>query len=333
VVRSDGSPARLAAERCESAPRRAWYLLDEPTGPGDTAFVVVMNPFAEDASFDLSVKTEQRTIAPSSLSPYVLRARSSVAFRMNDIALEGPGEQTVAVKIVPRIGRVIAGGLVQSVSGIRAEAGGAVPARALTIPAGGYGAPVDLVLWNPGAFKALVSVIASGRKGQSVATGPNEIALAPGEVRTLGLSGLSGAGLIVRSDNRQPISAELRVAGPAGDQAAATGSPSPARTWLVLPPLPPTGGRSFVVLQNPGHSAARATIQLLGPSGAVSAPRLTAVTVPPGRTISVPLAPAVGTRALTAVVRAEGGTIVAGSASYSSGGAAYAAMLALPMKE
>src|SRR5207245_2780430 len=105
VIRSDQSPPGVAAERCESSPRPTWYLLDEPTGPGDTSFVIVMNPFAEDAAFDLAARTESRTIAPGSLRPYVLRARSSVAVRLNDIALQAPGERTVNASVVARRGR------------------------------------------------------------------------------------------------------------------------------------------------------------------------------------------------------------------------------------
>ena len=72
----------------------------------------------------------------------------------------------------------------------------------------------------------------------------------------------------------------------------------------------------------------RLAVQLLGPNGVVPAPRLSAISLPPGRTISVALS--AGSGPLSMVVRAQGGTVVAGTASYPSGGG-YAAMLALPM--
>jgi len=83
------------------------------------------------------------------------------------------------------------------------------------------------------------------------------------------------------------------------------------------------------VLQNPGRSGLQLAVQLLGQNGVVPAPRLSAISLPPGRTISVTIA-ALGSRPLTVVVRAQGGTVVAGTASYPAGGG-YAAMLALPM--
>ncbi len=327
VIVSDQSPQAVAAERCESSPRRTWYLLDQPTGPGDTSIVVVMNPFAEDAAFDVMARTETRTIAPGSLRPYVLPARSSAAFRLNDIALEGPGEQTVAVTVVQRVGRVIAGGVALSARGLRLE-GGAVLSRVTDIPAGGYAGTAELILANPGTTRADLSVIGSGRTGQRVVSGPDGISLAAGEVRTIDVKGLT-LGAVVQSDNRQPICAVLRVAGPRGDEATVTGTPGAARAWLVLPALTPKGGRSLLVLQNPGRSGLRLAIQLLGPSGAVPAPRLSAISLPPGRTISVAI-PVFASRPLTVVVRAQGGTVVAGTASYPAGGG-YAAMLALPM--
>ena len=327
VIVSSQSPQAVAAERCEPSPRRTWYLLDQPTGPGDTSFVVVMNPFAEDAAFDLAARTETRTIAPGSLRPYVLAARSSVAFRLNDIALEGPGEQTVAVTVVQRVGRVIAGGVELSARGLRVE-GGAVLSRVTDIAAGGYAGTPQLILANPGATRADLSVIGSGRTGQRVVSGPDGISLAAGEVRTIDLKGLT-LGAVVQSDNHQPVCVVLRVAGPRGDEATVTGTPAASRAWLVLPALTPKGGRSLLVLQNPGRSGLRLAVQLLGPSGVVPAPRLSAISLPPGRTISVVI-PVSASRPLTAVVRAQGGTVVAGAASYPAGGG-YAAMLALPM--
>jgi hypothetical protein len=99
--------------------------------------------------------------------------------------------------------------------------------------------------------------------------------------------------------------------------------------WLVMPSVPPSGGTQFVVLENPGRLDALVSFAVIGGrSGAA----LAAVTVPAGRTVAIALAPAVGKRAVSVLVRATGGTIVASSVSYSSGGKGYAATLALPMK-
>src|SRR3989442_11391670 len=131
---------------------------DAQTGHGETSYVVVMNPFAEDAAFDVVARTENRTIAPGSLSPYVLPARSSVAFRLNDIALEGPADHTVTVQVTQRIGRVIAEGVAVSPRGLRAQAG-AVPSLITDIPAARYGGLAQFLLSNTGDNPAELPVI------------------------------------------------------------------------------------------------------------------------------------------------------------------------------
>lgn len=329
IIRSS-SPTGTAAERCEPAARRTWYVLDEPTGPGDTTFLVVMNPFAQDASFDVVVRTELRTIAPGALRPYVLPAHSSVAFRLNDIALEGPGESTVTVEVDQRIGRVVAGGLVQTPDGIRAEAGSDTPSKSSAIPAGGYAGAAQLILYNPGQDRAEVTVVSSGRTGQKLASGPNQISLAPGEVKTVPMEGLPGAAVLVQSDNGQSIISALRLTGAGGDEATVSGVAVPSRAWLALPALSPSGGRSILVLQNPGRTSDRIDVQLIGANGTVPAPRLRAVLIPPGRTISLVLPG--GGKPVSALVRATRGTVVVGTAANPGGGAAYAASLGVQIR-
>jgi Family of unknown function (DUF5719) len=333
AVLSSDSPSGLAAERCEAGPRRTAFLLDEPTGAGDTAYLVVMNPFAADAAFDVVIRTEQRTIPPGPLSPYVLKGRTSVAIRLNDFALEGPGEQTVTAQVTEQIGRVVVGELVQSFGGIRAEAGGAEPARTIILPAGGFVGQPDLILFNPQRDRADVSVTSSGKTGQRVVSGPEPISLAPGEVKTVGFAEFEGAGAEVRSDNKEPVVATLRVTGPQGDPATVVGTAAGAGSWLVMPCAPPEGGKSFLVLQNPGHTDLRLSVQLIGTDGAVPAPRLSFVLLPAGRTITIGLSGPAKGRPVSALVRAESGTFVAGGASYARGGAGYGVTIGLPMKE
>jgi hypothetical protein len=332
VVRSD-SPAGVAAERCEAAPRHTWFLLDQPTGPDDSSFVVVMNPFSADAAFDLVMRTEQRKIAPGALSPFVLKARSSVAIRVNDFALEGPGEQTVTVEVTQRIGRVVAGGLVRSAGGIRAETGGAQPAQATIFPAAGFVGQPDVILFNPQADPADVSVLSSGRTGQRVVSGATSVSLGADQVKTLAFADFPGSGTVVRSDNKEPVVATLRVTGPQGDPATVVGAVDPARSWLVMPSTPPAGGKSFLVIQNPARTGLRLSVQLIGPDGLVETSRFSAVLVPPGKTTSLALAGLAKGGPLTAVVRGEGGTFVAAMASYGRSGVGYAVTLGLPMKE
>jgi hypothetical protein len=331
VVRAGGPSAPVAAARCGVGPARAWYLLDQSTGRNESAFVTVMNPFAEEASFDVVISTERRDVRPKPLSPFVLRAHHSVAIRVNDHVLKGPGERTVAVLILPRIGRVIAGGLVISDEGLRGEGAVSFPRTQAIVPAAGYSGPAELVIMNPAATPADLLVVSEGPTAQRPVAGPGGITLAPGRVRTLDVEELPDAGVAVEATEDAAVAAAMRLTAQ-GDVATIAGTARGSRSWLVLPTLPPSGGRSFLALENSGRDPASATIRLFGPNGPVAA-GLASISVPPGRTVTVPIPTTIEETPLSAIVTVNGGTLVASGASYSRGESGYAATLGIPMKE
>jgi len=328
VVASDGS-SRLAAERCLGSAHRNWFLPDESAAAGETATLVVMNPYAEVAEFDVTLLTEQRTVRPGSLSPYVVPANTSVGLLLTDFLLQGQGEATLAVQVTVRIGRVIPGGLVSSSRSLRAEPGTPAIASRWVIPVGGSSGSSDLVIFNPGKSRADLSVIGQGTSSQRVASGPNGFSVPGGAVQTFSISGFASAGMLVESTNRLPVAVALRMNGLGSDQATMSGTPSALQRWLVLPTAPPTGGRTLLLLENPGGSAVRVSVALLGPDGSIAARGLAAISVPAGRTVQVVL-PSVKTTSPAAVVVATGGGVVAGSASLSGGGSGFAATMGLP---
>src|SRR5262245_16744284 len=111
----------IAAERCVDAPQRTWLIPDASTGPEESAYLVVMNPFDVNAEFDVVFRTEDRQIQPGPLSPDVLRPGRSIAIRVNAFALAGPRERTVTAEVRPIMGRVVAGGVGTQGDALRAE--------------------------------------------------------------------------------------------------------------------------------------------------------------------------------------------------------------------
>jgi hypothetical protein len=331
VLRAGGPSAPVAAARCAGGPARAWYLLDQSTGREESSFVTVMNPFAEEASFDVVITTERRDVRPKPLSPFVLRAHHSVAIRVNDHVLKGPGERTVAVLVLPRIGRVVAGGLVISDEGIRAEGAVSFPRARAIVPAAAYSGPGELLVMNPSAAPADLLAVSEGPTAQRPVGGPGGISLAPGGVRTLEVEELPDAGVAVVATEGAAVAAAMRLTAK-GDLATIAGAARGSRSWLVLPTLPPSGGQSFLALENSGRDPARATIRLLGPNGPVAA-RLASISVPAGRTVTVSIPTTIEETPLSAIVTVAGGTLVASGASYSRAGSGYAATLGIPMKE
>jgi hypothetical protein len=329
AILATGSRSGLAAERCEQAAHRNWSVLDVPTATDQASYLVVMNPFDAPAEFDVVLRTEKREVAAGALSPYVLAPQHSVGIRLNDFLLQDPDEESLIARVIQRMGRVIAGGLELSAAGIRAEVGIPAPGTRWLLPGGGDTGTRDLVVLNNGRSRADLSAVAEGATVQRLVSGPEGFSVGPGEVKTFQPERVKDSGLLVAASNDQPILAALRLGGPAGDSATLIGSSTTSMRWLVLPVLPPSDGRSFLLVQNPGREHVTVTFQLIGSDG--PAAPLRQRTILSGRTIRITLPSQVG-RPVSVLVSARGGTIVAAAASYSLDRTGYAATLGLPMK-
>jgi hypothetical protein len=329
VIRSRGPDPGTAATRCAAAPRSSWFLPDALTGRGQTAVLVVMNPFAETAQFDVSIRTEKRPISPGLLTPFVIEPGTSVGLRLNRYALQGPGERTVGVRVTVRTGRVVAAGVGVSPEGLRAELGASPLLLRIALPAGGYEGTASLALSNPGTTRSQLVLISQAGSGQRVVSGAEGLSVAAGGVRTVQLEDFGGAAA-VDSTNDRPLAAVLRLAGTSGDLATIGGG-APAPRWLVLPTLPPDGGQALLVLQNPGRKTADVSIRFIAPTGPVAAPGVAHRIIQPGRAFRLDLSKALGDQPISVVVVATGGSIVAGSSSYPADGSGYASTLGLPI--
>jgi len=331
VVQTGAQPPSTAASRCEASPSSRWFITDANTARGDTATVVVMNPFAQPAVFDVVIRTDKRPpVRPGSLTPLVLPARTSTAIQLGDFVLQAPAERLVAADLAVQSGRIIAGGVVDSDAGLRAETAARTSSTRWILPAALYAGPTTLTLMNPGSRRADVTILAQSGSVQRVLSGVGGVSLAAQSIRALDLDA-TGAGLVVRSTNGVPVVAARRVVGERGDVATIDGSPQDHRTWMVLPTSPPTGGHTYLILENPGTTSASVTVRLLGKGGEVSSPSLGVLVVPAARTIVVDLFGQVRLKPITVIVSASTGTVVAASASYAAGGGGYASTLGLPV--
>jgi hypothetical protein len=320
----------LAGERCVPASRRTWFLPDQPTGRDEQAYAVVMNPFSTPAQFNVVIRTERRTINPSSLSPAVLPPRSSMGIRLNDYALESPGQTTVTTQVIQQIGRVVAGSFAVTPGSLRDEAG--LPSLELrwVVPGTDRSQSSNLPLMNPGGVRTDVTVIRQGSTVQEVLSGEDGLSLAPGFVSTFVAEHMGGAGLFVESTNHGRIATAAILNGPGADTATMDGTNDPARAWLVLPTLPAGGGKGVLILQNPGRAPVDVSIAAIGANGRLELPGNGQRTIPAGRTVLVPLETVSGVP-VTAIVTAKSGTFVAAGASYEGDGAGFAATLGVPM--
>ena len=331
VVSGGPDDPAIASSECRGSSRESWFLLDQPTGRSETAYTVVMNPFFAPAEFDVVIRTPRRTVRPSVLTPYVLGPRRSVAIKVNSYALEAPGEETVTVEVNQRIGRVVAGSVGVVPDGIRAEAGVAGQKRWL-IPALAS-EPSTLLLVNPGALRASVSVVAEERASEQPLFEGKQLRIPPGGVVGEDLGNVDNAGSVVESNNGRQLTVAAVVEPEDSDSAAVGGVLRAGERWLVLPGTPPDGGREVLILQNPARTEAAVGLSFIGQAGPFVRPGVGSVRVPGGRTVEIEMPTESQGEPVTAGVEAETGTVVAAQASYSSDETGYASSAGVPMRE
>lgn len=329
LTATSADPPAIAAQRCAGAPHAEWFLLDAPTARDQTAYVVVMNPFAAAAAVDVVLRTEERVVAPGTLTPLVVPAGRSIGIRLNDFVILGFGERTLAVQVVPKVGRVVVGGLDVSPGSVRSEIGLPSPQIAWSFAARGS-EEWTVPSRSPGPVAAQLSFIAQNSAGQRLLPDMSDISFGPEGVRTFALDVETQEGALVRSVNGRPILATARIAGSGDDGVTINGAARSYRRWLVLPALPPTGGKASLVVSNPGLEPARIAVELLGQAGPVPSRELEALAVPPGATRAWQLPLDDQGFPVSALVRSSGASIVAGS-SGSVGEDGYAATLGVPL--
>lgn len=318
VVVSSGRSPDAAAARCVVPSRQPWWVPDVSTPTGTTARLVVMNPFATTAAYDVTLRTETRSIRPGPFTPGVLAPYTSATILVNTYALLGPGEHTVSAEVTARVGRVAVGSILVSARGLRAEPAIDVPAARWVLPAAGYAGAGELAVVNPRRTKAAFLVESQGAQQQ---TGVGAAQTIGGQsVRTVEVGGLLDAGTLVTVAQRAQLAMSLRVAGAGGGLGEVDGTSHPGRRWVVPTVVPPPGGSQSLVLQNPGSTEARVTVSLLGSGGPLPAPA--PVVVPAGRTVVVHLEQTSGGAPVAAVVLASR-PIAAGMSGVSLGGRGF----------
>ena len=333
LAHAGGDETGVAAEPCAPAAADRWLLPDGVTETeDDEAYLVVMNPFAREAVFSVTLLGRREPVQHSSTTDVALKPFRSTAFRLGEIV---SGEPTVAAIVDVSVGRVAAASLgVTASGGIRSALGypGTPPAD-LTFPGGNDAGRTQLPMMNASAAEQVErasidgEILAEGQPPQGFA-GLAESTLPPMSARTFPATTSVPSSIQLRVSGEQ-MAAVRRTFGTSSDQAAVTGA-EPAASWVVLPTVAGSPSHPGLVLANPGTEPAEVTLSFLSPGP----DQQVMVTVPPRSTAKVPeqflgVAPEVGVLA-----RASSGTFVPASASYSfgvEGFAGYAVALGIPI--
>ena len=142
VTQGGGGEVGVGAEPCAPATSPTWFAPDGTTEQGEDAYLVVMNPFAVDAVFDVVLLTPKREpIRNSELTDHVLRPGKSVAFRLNAF---DEGDPAVGAEVDVSLGRVAVSSMgITRDGGIRDVIGSVETGPRAYLPVGGRCGTVD----------------------------------------------------------------------------------------------------------------------------------------------------------------------------------------------
>ena len=201
VMAPDGG---IAAEPCASSPGASWHVTEASTLRGETAYLVVHNPFAAQAVVDVILTTaDERATRPGRLQGVVLGPLDARAFELNHFEL---GEKALAAEVVAPQGRVAVASVVVSPGGVRSSLAVPGPATQWFFP--GAGAETEFVVRALPDQDAPIGAEFQTEQGPVPALDLEVVSA--GTAQSFGFV-LPDAGLVVRSDGLPEMVAGRRM--------------------------------------------------------------------------------------------------------------------------
>jgi hypothetical protein len=278
VVGSDD----VAIGPCATGPASSWHFAAGTTERGTQLWLALFNPFGDDAIVDLDFLTDSGFLAPGDLQGLVVPRRTRVLVPVHDTVRR---QASVATQVRTRTGRVVAEqASVREADpkGLAVSLGTPELASRWSFPAGAVGGADVVVVANPGASPARVTV--SVRLDGDATLAP-QVVVVPSRATVavdVGTRVPAGLGAWVEVDaHGARVVAEQTVTRPPIGLATSLGVESPARRWAFATGRTARESADVVVVTNPGRSPARVTLHLLR-AGTDDSP-VPAVRLAPGR--------------------------------------------------
>lgn len=317
VAQGGGGEIGVGAEPCAPSAARTWFAPDGTTEQGQDAYLVVMNPFAVDAVFNVVLLTSRRApIRNAKLTDRVLRPGRSVAFRLNAYA---EGDPAVGAEVDVSLGRVAVSSLgISRDGGIRSVIGSTGATSQVDLPAGsGAGQSTLAVMVPGGAPLRFGATLVSGDEpvpaGGLTASGQNP---ASADAYPVTISGASSIDVVAQGSTG--FAATERSIGVGNDDAATGGALSPTSDWVVVPAIAGEPARPGLVLVDPGNAPVTVTLHALAPQGQTPPPDVT-LTIAAGSVVRAPSGFLAQVDQAAIEVHSEGGDVIAMAASTSLG--------------
>lgn len=310
------------AETCAPSASKTWFTTDNTTQQGEEADLIVMNPFAAAAVFDVVLYTANRApIHSLRWTDLTLRSDQSQVLRLNDRALN---EEGVMAEVDVTTGRVAAASLgITEAGGIRSAIGSPHSVTHTYLPVSSGTGQSQLVVGVPGDRGVRLSGTLMSKRA------PVPVAQLVGAEQTGGHTGVypvisdgpAAVDLQTRGGGR--LVAGLRSRGVGNDSASTAGAAEPSSWWVVTPTVAGHPSAPGIVLVNPASTAAHATLHLITHAGEEPDADVV-VTIPAGGTAGAPAGFLASAPDASVLVSTDGAALVAMGSSTSLGAEGHA---------
>ncbi len=323
-----GAGRGAAASRCSAQPASRWLFASGSTSRGDDHYLLISNPFREEAVVQVRLLAGDKEVVPARLKDLVIRSFSQASVYISDYLQEEPNfgidvEASRGRVVVSRYSNVTSGGG----NGISLDLGVRKGSNEWIFAAGLV--PTDgeetILVVNPGTREALVGVVFMTDGERSAPPELSEVPVPAGRQVAIKVSDHlprgTSYGVQLTSTNDVAVVAERRTAGVVESNRSyesVLGVTAPARRWAV-PAGSPSGGVATLSLVNTGQNPTQVKVTLLTEGGEAIPPELASLTVEPGRKLVVDITPYLGGNLATAVVEADAPVLAVESQSFLGG--------------
>jgi hypothetical protein len=308
----------FASSECSPQPWDRWYFASASTVRGEDHYLLVANPFREEAVVKVRLLMPDKDVVPARLKDLVVPTLSQTAVYLPDYYVENPSfgvelTATTGRVIVSRYSAVNRGG----VRGLSLDLGVREPAANWHFAGGEVpqNGEEELILVNPGDREALVEITFPTDSDQVAPQDLSELPVEGGRQVTVDVSDHlprgTKHGVVVTSSNSVPLVVERRITAPVEGGRGIDmvfGVPRASQRWVV-PVGSDVGGFSSLAITNPGGGEATVRVSLISDDGPARPPELAALTVEAGRRETVDLTNLLRREMATAVVEATNGAI------------------------
>lgn len=250
------TPVSRAAESCADIPTGQAFLSGGSTASGATFAVQLLNPYAGEASVDLTVTTEAGIESDDRFDAVIVPALSTITLDLTAII---PGREEISVNLETTRGSALAVGR-QTTGQDSAIWRAVAPGQDWWLPAPAGGDLKDLVIASPTNDDIEYQVDLYGPEGllEAHATG---VITPRGAVR-IPLTSVTIEAVGARVISTGPVVSMLWVESQAG-LAATAGSQVDATAWLLPGASSPAGGSGSIVVLNTGLETVTVNVRSL----------------------------------------------------------------------